>query len=138
MVSFQPRTSPSCWGHKAESNQFSVVSYEFGVMSLVQVHPGGSVATEGSGGGEQSPTTPPDASLLAGSFLQHGFMIKFILDGAQRPKDLVAGCQLLLPTPPDASSLASSFLQHGFTSVLNCGSVTERISLRNAYHTERL
>jgi len=34
---------------------------------------------------------PPNASSLAGSFLQHGFMIKSILEGAQRPKDLVAG-----------------------------------------------
>ncbi|MCL2679570.1 MAG: hypothetical protein FWF18_04730, partial [Dehalococcoidia bacterium] len=39
-----------------------------------QVHSGGSEATEGSGGVEQLSTTPPDASLLAGSFLQHGFM----------------------------------------------------------------
>ncbi|MCL2679748.1 MAG: hypothetical protein FWF18_05665 [Dehalococcoidia bacterium] len=60
-------------------------------MSLVQVHPGGSVATEGSGGGEQPFTSPPDASLLAGSLLQHGFTTKSVLEGAQRPKDLVAG-----------------------------------------------
>ncbi|MCL2679398.1 MAG: hypothetical protein FWF18_03855 [Dehalococcoidia bacterium] len=63
-----------------------------------QVHPGGSAATEGSGGGEQSPTAPPDASSRANSFLQHGFMTMTILEGAQRPKDLAAGCQLLLPT----------------------------------------
>ncbi|MCL2678826.1 MAG: hypothetical protein FWF18_00760 [Dehalococcoidia bacterium] len=35
-----------------------------------QVHPGGSAATEGSGGGEQPSTTPPDA------------LIKSILEGA--------------------------------------------------------
>ncbi|MCL2679685.1 MAG: hypothetical protein FWF18_05330 [Dehalococcoidia bacterium] len=50
-----------------------------------QVHPGGSEATEGSGGGGVQPsTTPPDASSLASSFLQHGFMTmtKSILEGA--------------------------------------------------------
>ncbi|MCL2679163.1 MAG: hypothetical protein FWF18_02595 [Dehalococcoidia bacterium] len=60
-------------------------------MSFDQVHLGGSVATEGSGGEEQPSTAPPDASSLASSFLQHGFMTKSILEGAQRPKDLAAG-----------------------------------------------
>ncbi|MCL2679554.1 MAG: hypothetical protein FWF18_04650 [Dehalococcoidia bacterium] len=95
-----------------------VISFQWSVFSFVQVHPGGSAATEESGGGGVPVTTsppPPDASSLAGSFLQHGFMTKSILEGVQRPKDLVAGCQLLLPPPPDASSLAGSFLQHGFT-----------------------
>ncbi|MCL2678991.1 MAG: hypothetical protein FWF18_01660 [Dehalococcoidia bacterium] len=69
---------------KVISFQFSVVSYEFGVMSFVQVHPGGSVATEGSGGGVQPSTAPPDASSLAGSFLQHGFTT--VLDCGSSPK----------------------------------------------------
>ncbi|MCL2679089.1 MAG: hypothetical protein FWF18_02190 [Dehalococcoidia bacterium] len=30
-----------------------VISFQWSVFSFVQVHPGGSVATEGSGGGEQ-------------------------------------------------------------------------------------
>ncbi|MCL2679122.1 MAG: hypothetical protein FWF18_02380 [Dehalococcoidia bacterium] len=74
-----------------EGNQFSVVSGQFSVMSPAQVHPRGSVATEGSGGGVQPSTAPPDASSFAGSFIQHGFMTKSILEGAQRPKDLAAG-----------------------------------------------
>ncbi|MCL2679093.1 MAG: hypothetical protein FWF18_02225 [Dehalococcoidia bacterium] len=78
-------------------------------MSPVQVHPGGSVTTEGSGGRGQSPTTPPDASSLAGSLLQHGFMTKSILEGVQRPKDLEVRSNHP-PPPPDASSLAGSFL----------------------------
>ncbi|MCL2679552.1 MAG: hypothetical protein FWF18_04640 [Dehalococcoidia bacterium] len=51
-----------------------------------QVHHGGSIATEGSGGEVPVTTSPPppDASSLAGSFLQHGFttMPKSILEGA--------------------------------------------------------
>ncbi|MCL2679532.1 MAG: hypothetical protein FWF18_04540 [Dehalococcoidia bacterium] len=53
-------------------------------MSLVQVHPGESIATEGSGGGEQLSTTPLDASSLASSLLQHGFMI--VLDCGSSPQ----------------------------------------------------
>ena len=67
------------------------MSFRFFIV-IAQVHPGGSIATEGSGGGERNHSPPPpDASSLAGSFLQHGFMTKSILEGVQRPKDLVAG-----------------------------------------------
>ncbi|MCL2679254.1 MAG: hypothetical protein FWF18_03075 [Dehalococcoidia bacterium] len=43
-------------------------------------------------------------------------LYKSILEGAQRPKDLVVGRQSST-APSDASSLAGSLLQQGFTSV---------------------
>ncbi|MCL2679701.1 MAG: hypothetical protein FWF18_05430, partial [Dehalococcoidia bacterium] len=49
------------------------------------------------GGVEQPPIAPPDASSLAGSFLQHGFMAKSILEGVQRPKDLAAWVPVTTP-----------------------------------------
>ncbi|MCL2679607.1 MAG: hypothetical protein FWF18_04925 [Dehalococcoidia bacterium] len=49
------------------------------------------------GGASYYSPPPPDASSLTGSFLQHGFTIKSILEGAQRPKDLVAGSVTVQP-----------------------------------------
>ncbi|MCL2679095.1 MAG: hypothetical protein FWF18_02235, partial [Dehalococcoidia bacterium] len=96
MVSYEFRTSPS-WRERSDRRILwrGVTIHHptrcFVTRRLVppawiydQVHPGGSVATEGSGGVEQPPIAPPDASSLAGSFLQHGFMAKSILEGVQR------------------------------------------------------